>query len=486
MISRAAFGSWLRPLLYLSHNGLTLTGAVLTTSSALTMIGFWVLEVLVERPVHPYAGILLFVALPGVFVLGLVLMPLGVILRRRKLNRPGAPARDEWRLNVSDPFVRRAITWVALATGANVALLSGATYRGVEYMDSTRFCGLTCHTVMAPEYTAYLESPHSRVACTECHIGPGAPWFVKAKISGARQVLAVTLGTHSRPIPSPVKHLRPSREICEQCHWPQKFHGDKLVVRTKYESDEGNTALTSILMMKVGGHRGNGGVGIHGHHLDPPDRIRYVATDERRQVIPLVTYRDVDGQEVQFTSTEAKATKDELAKGETRTMDCLDCHNRPSHAFELPERAVDKALAEGRISRELPFVKKKGVELLRKEYSDRAAAGREIVMGLADYYRESYPEVHRKHRAQIETAAAQLKAIYERNVFPEMKVTWGSYPNNIGHQDFVGCFRCHDDSHKSPSGKVISQDCSACHTILAMDEPNPKVLSDLGMDPPSR
>ena len=334
---------------------------------------------------------------------------------------------------------------------------------------------------MAPEHTAYLDSPHSRVACTECHIGPGAPWFVRSKISGTRQLFAVAFGTHSRPIPSPVKHLRPSRDTCEHCHWPQKFHGDKFLVRTKYDSDEASTPLTTVLLLKVGGRAWNGSVGIHGRHLDKEERISYVATDDRRQVIPRVTYRDDDGQTVEFTSTAIKTTSEELARGERRTMDCIDCHNRPTHVFELPERAVDKAIDEGRISRDLPFIKKKGVELLRTEYTDRETAARQIVQGLADYYREAYPDVHRKQRAEIERSADQLKAIYERNVFPEMRVTWGTYPNNIGHEDFLGCFRCHDDSHKSPSARAITQDCNSCHTVLALDEKNPKILADLEM-----
>jgi NapC/NirT cytochrome c family protein len=377
--------------------------------------------------------------------------------------------------------LRRMLTWIGAATAVNVVLLSAAAYKGVVYMDSTQFCGLTCHAVMAPEHAAYLESPHSRVSCTECHIGPGAPWFVRSKLSGARQVLAVALGTHSRPIPSPVKHLRPSRETCEHCHWPQKFHGDKLLVRTKYDSDEANTPLTTVLVLKLGGRTGSGSVGIHGRHLDPPERIRYVATDERRQVIPLVTWRDDEGQETDFASTEVKATPAQIAAGEHRTMDCIDCHNRPTHAFELPERAIDKAITAGRISRELPFIKKKGVELLRTDYPDRDTAAARIVQGLADYYRDAHAEVYRKRRAQVETAANQLKAIYERNVFPAMKVGWGTHPNNIGHEDFLGCFRCHDESHKSPAGRTITQDCNACHTILAQDDPDPKILTDLDM-----
>jgi hypothetical protein len=277
-----------------------------------------------------------------------------------------------------------------------------------------------------------------------------------------------------------VKHLRPARETCEHCHWPQKFHGDKVLVRTKYSDDEKSTPLTTVLVLKVGGRAGKSGKGIHGRHLDTTERISYLTTDERRQVIPHVTYVDDAGKTVEYVSEDPKLTPDQLARAERRTMDCMDCHNRPSHTFELPDRAVDRALSEGRISPELPYIKKKGVELLKVEYPDRATADRRIGEGLAEYYRASYPEVLRKSRGTVEQAAAELRAIYGKNVFPNMKVGWGTYPNNIGHENFIGCFRCHDDNHKSAEGTTITQDCEACHTLLAQDEERPKILSDLG------
>jgi nitrate/TMAO reductase-like tetraheme cytochrome c subunit len=472
MLARA-----LRPIQYFSRHPLMMAGAVLTTSSAFTMIGFWAMELLFQSNVHPYAGIILFVALPAVFVLGLLLIPVGAFLAR---HRTAAAAH----VDLGSPDLRVAAMWVALATGVNIVLLSFATYRGVAYMDSTQFCGMTCHSVMAPQYAAYLGSPHSRVSCTECHIGPGASWFVKSKLSGARQLFAVAFETHSRPIPSPVHDLRPSRETCEHCHWPQKFHGDRLVVRRRFDNDEANTPLTTVLLMKVGGHTAAGGVGIHGKHLDPADKIAYVATDDKRQVIPNVTLRGEGGKEEEFVSTEIKTTAEELAKGERRTMDCIDCHNRPTHAFEMPERAVDKAIEEGRISRDLPFVKKTGVALLRTEYADRETAAQRIDSGLAEFYRANHPDVHRQKRGQIQAASEQLQGIYKRNVFPNMKVTWGTYPNHIGHSDFMGCFRCHDESHKNAAGRTISQDCTSCHAILASDEKDPKILADLGVASP--
>ena len=473
--------SWLRPAFYLGHNPITLLGAVLTTSSALTLLSFWVFEVVKGGPIHPYAGIVFFLILPGVFVTGLILMPIGTFLRRRKLYARGELPTVYPQIDFRKPLLRRAFSWVVALTFLNAAILGTASYRGVEHMDSVQFCGQTCHTVMQPEYTAYQNSPHGRVACVDCHIGPGAGWFVRSKLSGVRQVFAVTFKTYSHPIPSPVRELRPARETCEQCHWPQKFTGDKFLVRTKYSDDEKNTPLTTVLVLKIGGRSGQGGVGIHGRHLDTTERIRYISTDGRRQVIPWVSYLDDSGKTVEYVTGDAKPSREELDRGEHRVMDCMDCHNRPTHAFQLPERAVDRALNEGRISLQLPFIKKKTVELLRVDYPDRDTAQQRIAAGLTDFYRTNYPQVFSQHRALVETAAGQVAAIYLRNIFPEMKVTWGTYPNNIGHEDFLGCFRCHDGNHASADGRVIAQDCSACHTLLAVEDPKPKILTDLGI-----
>jgi hypothetical protein len=254
------------------------------------------------------------------------------------------------------------------------------------------------------------------------------------------------------------------------------------VVRTKYADDEASTPSTTVLVLKVGGRTSRGSTGIHGRHLDTAERITYVAIDHQRQVIPRVTYLADDGKtQEEYVSKDVKATPEQIAQGEHRRMDCMDCHNRPSHTFELPERAVDRAISEGRISRELPFIKKRSVEVLRASYPDQGTAAVAIPAALKDYYRSAHPESYRQHRALVEAAASELEGIYLRNVFPGMRVAWGTYPNNIGHEDFLGCFRCHDESHTTAGGKSITQDCNACHTILAQDESNPKVLAELGL-----
>jgi NapC/NirT cytochrome c family, N-terminal region len=474
------FRNWIRLIYFLGQNPTSLTGAVLTTSSALTLIAFFVYEFLLAGPVHPYIGILIFLILPGVFVLGLMLIPVGIWRRRRKLIARGDLPAEYPKVDFGQPMVRQGFLLVAIATGANVLIAGTASYRAVAYMDSTQFCGQTCHTVMIPEFTAYQNSPHSNVNCVECHIGPGAGWFVRSKLSGVRQVFAVTFHTYSRPIPSPVKYLRPARETCEHCHWPQRFTGDKLMTKTKYKDDEKNTAQTTVLVMKIGGRTWQGSVGIHGRHLDTGARIRYISIDAQRQVIPVVYYTDDAGKTVEFVSSDVKATPQQLAAGEHRAMDCVDCHNRPTHAFELPDGAVDKRIAEGLICPQLPFIKKKALELLKAEYPDQDTARQRIISELNNFYRANYSQIYQEQPTLVKQSAEQVAAIYTRNVFPKMRLTWGTHPNNLGHNDFPGCFRCHDGSHTSADGQTISNDCSACHTLLAMDEENPKVLTDLG------
>jgi hypothetical protein len=321
------------------------------------------------------------------------------------------------------------------------------------------------------------------VDCAACHIGPGASWFVRSKLSGTAQVFYTLFDTYPRPIPAPVENLRPARETCEQCHWPQRFTGDKVMVHTAYAEDEQNSATTTVLLMKVGGRAWNGTVGIHGAHLTPNTSIEYIATDTQRQTIPQVTFTDSNGQKTVYNSTDSKPTPEALAHGQHRSMDCVDCHNRPTHTFQLPARALDDAMATGHIDPALPFVKKQALAALQQVYPDRATAQRRICDTLDAFYRNSYPQIFARDHKKIDDAVAAVQQIYARNVFPEMKITWGTYLNNLGHMDSAGCFRCHDGNHTSADGKTIPNDCSTCHELKAVDEKNPAILTDLGMVP---
>lgn len=474
--------SWVRPLVaHLSRDRFSLTGAALTTSAAICIVLLSFVGATQGFHGKPYVGILLFGLLPAAFVLGLLMIPVGIWRHRHRIHAGVAPMDELDSLNPNSPVVQRSIIIFILLTIANLTILGGVSYGGFQYMESVNFCGTACHTVMSPEYTAYEDSTHSRVACVDCHIGPGASWFVKSKLDGTRQLFAVAFNTYSRPIPSPVHTLRPARETCEHCHWPSKFLGDKIVVKNRYAEDEENTKLTTVLVLKLGGHRANGSVGIHGRHLDAGSRIGYTSTDGRRQVIPVVTYRGDDGKLTEYVTTEKPATPVKEEKLERREMDCVDCHNRPSHRFMLPDRALDNALEHLLIPRALPFIKKKGLEVLKKVYPSRDAATTSIAAELDAYYRTTYPKIYKERKAEVDQAIKGVQAIYLRNVFPAMKLAWGSHPYNLGHEESPGCFRCHDGNHVAAGGKAISSDCDSCHQILAQEEKDPKVLKDLGL-----
>jgi hypothetical protein len=468
---------WVYPIVYLSKNWISRIGVVLVTTAA--VLWLFLLPTSVRGAYqHPYVGILAFLMLPGLFFLGLALIPLGIWLHMRGERKAGRYPLTYSPLTLRTPEVRQLVWFVGVTTLANIVIGSQLTYRAVTYMDSVTFCGKTCHTVMQPEYTAYQNSPHSRVECVACHIGPGASWFVKSKLSGLGQVVAVILNNYPRPIPVPVRNLRPARETCEACHWPQKFEQDRLKIIDNYADDENNTHTKTVLLMRISGSGPH--PGIHYAHLAQGVSIYYNPSDESRQTIPRVEYRNsVTGASMVFT---ASGVKPETLKNlPTRLMDCMDCHDRPTHTFQLPDEAVNQALSAGAISPTLPFIKKTAVEILRKEYPTQGEAGTGIPAAIEKFYRTGNPAVWSSRRADVERAAKAVVAIYDRNVFPHMHVTWGTYPNNIGHMNFPGCFRCHDGSHVSPGGKWIPNDCDTCHVTLAMDEANPKILTQLGL-----
>lgn len=473
---------FLRPVVFLGNNLISQLGIVLTTGSAITLLTFYTTEFFGVR-IGPYVGIIAFLILPAVFVMGLLLIPMGIFVRRRELVSVGTLPKEYPQIDFREPRLRETFWFIVAMTGLNLALFLTATYKGVHYMDSVSFCGQTCHTVMQPEFTAYQRSPHSRVACVECHIGPGAPWFVRSKLSGSWQLVSVALNLYPRPIPTPVENLRPSIDTCEQCHWPAKFHGDKIVVRPHFAEDEENSFTQTVLSLHTGGvNPGTRAIeGIHGAHLDTVGRMIYIAGDRQRQEIVYVRYEAPDGEVREYFADGAPPLEELEAGGERRRMDCMDCHNRPTHAYEMPGQALDQALAAGTIERTLPFVKRQGMELLQRSFVSQAEAASQIPTRLREFYRRQYPEIFNSaRRPEIEKAAEAMVAIYQRNVFPAMNVFWGTYPNNLGHDPFPGCFRCHDGMHTTADGeRTIKSGCATCHALLAYEEADPEILATL-------
>jgi len=468
--------NWIRPALFFGNNPISLAGGAVTTASGATMIGNWLMEIFGRPYDNPYLGIIFFLLLPALFIGGLLVIPVGMFIRRRKLQKAGEIPAEFPKIDLNDRIFRHGLDIVLVATIANLLVVSIATYRGAAYMDSPQFCGQSCH-VMHPEYTAYKISPHSHVACVDCHIGSGAAAYFSAKVNGTKQLVEVTFHRYPTPIPSPVQNLRPARYTCEGCHSPTRFVGEKLLVKSSFADDEKNTETQTVVVLHLGGMDGLSHLtGIHGVHLG---HIEYIATDPTRTTIPWVQRRNADGSETVFG---ASALNGAVPQGERRVMDCIDCHNRAAHTFITAEDAINRAMTDGAVSAELPWVHKEGLELLKADYASEAEASTKIPAQLTDFYRTQHPEVLPAKAELVKSAGQELVILYSQNVFPSMKVTWGTHPNHIGHMSYPGCWRCHDGDHATKDGKTsITNDCAACHNLLAQDEAKPKVLADLGI-----
>jgi len=457
---------------FLTGHWLSMVGALLATVAGSTWLV--ALPTMVRgHSTNPYIGILLFVGLPSLLVLGLILIPIGFWLSKRRARHGFTQVLTR------QSSLKRLAVFLGVATILNIVIMSQLSYSAVEHMEGVAFCGTTCH-VMKPEFTAHQVWPHARLLCVECHVVPGAVGWVQSKMAGTRQLIEVISNNYPRPIKSAMEtnRLVPAEETCEKCHSPYQSGGANLRVIPEYADDEQNTSSKTVLMMMVGGGNTRG---IHGAHLGRGVSIRYASTDPARQTIPWVEYRNANTQEVRAYAVEG-VTLNDAGKLSQYEMQCVDCHNRPAHTFESPERAVNRAIAFGRIPVSLPFIKKKAVELLRAGYTSSDDATRTIPKAIRDYYSAAYPSISSARHSDIELAANALLTIYSENVFPDLGVTWGTYQNNLGHSDFPGCFRCHDEGHISAEQKTITQDCSACHELVATSEASPEVLKTLGLE----
>ena len=448
------------------YNWISVIGALIATFFFGVIVLLMLIDILVQETTL-YLGMLTFMVLPSFLVLGLVLIPLGALWERHRRERGVVSAfPHEIHFDLKNPGHRNAALIWTLGTAFFLLGTAVGTYKAYQATESVAFCGELCHSVMSPEYIAYQISPHARVSCAECHIGSGAEWFVKAKISGLYQVYATLAENFPTPIPTPIENLRPARETCEHCHWPDKFYGARKDVLPHFLADEENTPYPISLMLNIGGGGAKGEAeGIH-WHVARTHHMEYIARDHDREEIIWVRLTDHDGQVVEYTiGGEPLSEKDRAHP--TRSVDCMDCHNRPSHKYLSPIRAVNQAMHQGEIDVTLPYIKRETVTALDREYKDTPGALQAIEARLTRFYREEYSELLEQKPDVVRQAVQATQAIYQQNFFPEMKVSWKAYPDQIGHSEFIGCFRCHGSELETADGKPIRKDCSLCHVILS-------------------
>lgn len=421
-----------------------------------------------------YIGLFTYIIFPMIMVAGLLLIPIGIIITRRRQKHEVTKPEFRWpKIDLNDQKYRNAFVIFVSVTFVFIFISAIGTYEAFHYSESVEFCGTLCHKVMEPEYVAYQNSPHARVACVECHVGAGADWYIRSKLSGLYQVYSVTFGLYPRPIETPVRNLRPARETCEKCHWPEKFYAQKSRLEKHYLADESNTEWDISLNMKIGSSHSALGLieGIH-WHINPDIKIEYIPNATLEDGIPWVRATNKKTGETEiFESQDYPITANEIDSLPRHVMDCMDCHNRPSHRYASAPSFIDNAITAGSIPQNLPWIKLASIEATRFETSSDDSAQILIAKNLTDYYTNNFPEIISNNPEGVKQAIAGLQKAYSQNVFPYMKVTSAAYPDHIGHKETLGCFRCHDDNHISASGKVISKDCNLCHVIKAQGIP---------------
>ena len=448
-------------------NRISKFGVVLVTSA---FISFIVLEFfsLVGIYTNAYFGLITYLLLPGLFLFGLLLIPLG--WWRHKVT-----SGENMAALLADSFSTEDIqkrwrgsnlfVWLMIFTFINILFIVGASVRTLHFMDSAYFCGNACHSVMHPEWIVYQESPHARVPCVECHVGEGMGALVDSKLNGVRQMFSATFDLYERPIPTPVHRLRPSRETCEKCHWPDQFYGNRIIRITHYLPDSSNTPEYTTLAMKIDNEKDRN-AGIH-WHISRDLRVLYSSKDDAREEMVEIRVEDGQGAGRIYTNRRLKGPV-ETGKG-LREMDCVDCHNRATHRYEDPSKAVDMAIVHGDIPAELPFIKREALAVLTANYPDKSAGLTGIGQRLEGYYTAvEFPT----SPGDVEQAIVACQKIYKRNIHPLMNVNWNPYPDYIGHQHDGGCFRCHNEDLVDESGNHIPYDCTTCHSILAWDSPD--------------
>lgn len=452
-------------------SGLGRFGVSLVTATFLTFVMFQAAS-LSGAVTNAYFGLILYLALPMLFILGLLMIPMawwrvrgrsGLSVQELLEERFGPENIEGGSLGA--PLVRT----VLVLTLANLLFLGAASIRGLHFMESAEFCGTACHSVMGPEWATYQASPHARVACVQCHVGEGVDALVESKIQGAWQMISAAFDLYDRPIPTPVHTLRPARETCEKCHWPEKFYGNKLKTLVRYQNDEFSTPMYSTLSVKIDA-RGQSDRGVH-WHVAAANEVRYASVDDERETMIWVKSRQEDGSFKLFENRRLEIAAPESA--DERRFDCVDCHNRATHIYEKPDFAVDERMRLGEISRSLPYVKREAVAAITANYPGHEAAMQGIANHLRGFYRRHHPNASSGRTREIDAAIATLQAVYSRNVHHGMNVTWNAYPSLLGHQQSEGCFRCHNADLVAADGSTISSDCTLCHSMLANAEPEP-------------
>jgi len=472
----------------ISVNRIGQIGVVLTTSSFVSFIIFELLR-LFGILTNAYVGLVIYLLFPTLFIIGLLLIPFAwikYIKSRGKSTKELLSERFDKNNTRERFFGSKVFITIAVFTIINILFISFAGFRTLSFMETPNFCGTACHSVMGPEWATYQESPHSKVKCVQCHVGEGVQALIESKLSGLRQMILAVSNTYSKPVPTPVHQLRPSRETCEKCHWPEKFYGDRIKTVIRYKTDRNSTPKFTTLSLKIDTGNRVGKSGIH-WHIANNNEVRYTSVNNLRNDIIKIDVKQDDGTYKHYVNQRLKNRLNKSEKTESRVMDCVDCHNRATHIYEEPSFAVDDKISKGLIDRKLPYIKREMLSAITKNYVNRKAGFKGIDIHIRNFYMRNYSRNTLGAQKKIGEAIEIAKNIYRKNIHPYMNVEWGTYPNYLGHRQGKGCFRCHNENLIDDKGEHISYDCTVCHSILANEEDNAyKYLGKPDKDAPNK
>lgn len=442
------------------NNWISAIGAVIATG-ALFSFALLVWIDFTQDNANPYLGIFTYIVAPGFLITGLALIFFGAWAQRRWSIKHAATMPDKWRLDFQNPAQRHRLVLFGVGAVGFIMLSAFGSYQTYHYSESVQFCGQVCHQAMNPEFVAHQRSAHASVSCAECHVASGATGFVQAKLNGTRQLVTYVLDSYHRPIAAPARNMPTAQDVCLKCHWAEKEHGSIARRYDHFLSDKDNTPYSVHLLLRVTEPKADGRMGGIHWHAGHEEKVEYFSPDPKRQEIPWMRVTNLKTGTTRVYHTED--FKDEPPAGALRTMDCMDCHNRPAHTFPSANDSVERAMASGALSRKLPYVKREAVKAMLQEEIVKDA---DAAVQISAYLRKKYAEA-----ADLPAADAEIQRLFASTMFPERKADWRQYPDNLGHKNSLGCFRCHDSNHVDAAGKTLpASDCTSCHTVIAQGQ----------------
>lgn len=450
------------------YNNISAIGAILIVGSIIELILQFFILIFSNQSGY-FLGVFLFVFAPINLFLGVILILTGIKKKERtnKLKMQDGELDDEY---ISQ---RNALVVFIVGLGIFFIVIMIGNIKTMNFANSDAFCGEVCHSAMEPEFITYKNSKHDDVSCIHCHYNEDDDLLLKSKLAALRQITTILGGNYNLPLSTPSHTLRPIRSTCVHCHRPILFDPETIRLKEHYLVDEENSRWNINLVLKIGNEQTSEIFikGIH-WHVHPDNLVQYVSNNNKQE-IPWIRYINKTRNDTTlYIDNSSGFNLSYLDTLEIWEMDCMDCHNRTSHNFMAPSQFINQQLSLGNIYSSIPEIKSNLLEICEEIFPSIDSLKTFSSLYIKEFYKENYIEYYESNEKIIISSIDAFVDEYAKNIFPAMNVSWQSYSSNIGHLYYKGCFRCHNDLHKSEEGKILKRDCNLCHTITAQGNPN--------------